>query len=362
MKIDGLLQLLVDQKGSDLFLSVGIEPCLKVNGKMTPLGSVRLDADMVTEFIREVMTPAAFERYCQSHEANFAIQRPELGRFRVSCFWQMGCPGMVMRRIVTEIPTIEELMLPGILREIGVAKRGLILFVGATGAGKSTLARLLVGLIPGHLPAEVSGRLTLATSHHIGLHRLPPLLRAFTRQHPQVALDIQFLDSEVAYDEILHGRAELAVITLAPEPHSLIRAVPVWDDPLDFVVAPEHRLTRQKAVSMADIARHPAVFPGGNTFTHHIVHRLFEAQGLTPNIAMSTNYLETIKMMVSIGLAWSVLPRTMLDDQVASVALPGIQLSRQLGYIVHTERTLSNAARAFMSLLDAQVDLPGLPA
>ena len=86
MKIDGLLQLLVDQKGSDLFLSVGIEPCLKVNGKMTPLGSVRLDAEMVTEFIREVMTPAAFERYCQSHEANFAIQRPELGRFRVSCF------------------------------------------------------------------------------------------------------------------------------------------------------------------------------------------------------------------------------------------------------------------------------------
>jgi DNA-binding transcriptional LysR family regulator len=98
----------------------------------------------------------------------------------------------------------------------------------------------------------------------------------------------------------------------------------------------------------------PAVFPGGNTFTHHIVQRLFEAQGLTPNIAMSTNYLETIKMMVSIGLAWSVLPRTMLDEQVARIALPGIQLSRQLGYIVHTERTLSNAARAFMALLDAK--------
>lgn len=211
-----------------------------------------------------------------------------------------------------------------------------------------------------NLNGEVSGRLTLATSHHIGLHRLPPLLREFTRTHPKVALDIQFLDSEVAYDEILHGRAELAVITLAPEPHSLIRAVPVWDDPLDFVVAPEHRLTRQKAVSMADIARHPAVFPGGNTFTHHIVHRLFEAQGLTPNIAMSTNYLETIKMMVSIGLAWSVLPRTMLDEQVASIALPGIQLTRQLGYILHTERTLSNAAHAFMTLLDAQVD--ALPA
>ncbi|MCU1729692.1 LysR family transcriptional regulator [Pseudomonas sp. 7P_10.2_Bac1] len=207
-----------------------------------------------------------------------------------------------------------------------------------------------------NLNGEVSGRLTLATSHHIGLHRLPPLLREFTRRYPKVALDIQFLDSEVAYEEILHGRAELAVITLAPEPHSLIRAVPVWNDPLDFVVAHEHSLTQQAAVSLSDIALHPAVFPGGNTFTHHIVQRLFEAQGLTPNIAMSTNYLETIKMMVSIGLAWSVLPRTMLDEQVASIALPGIQLTRQLGYIVHTERTLSNAAHAFMTLLDTQVD------
>ena len=207
-----------------------------------------------------------------------------------------------------------------------------------------------------NLNGEISGRLTLATSHHIGLHRLPPLLRAFTRAHPQVALDIQFLDSEVAYEEVLHGRAELAVITLAPETREPVHAVAVWDDPLDFVAAPEHPLARSQVISLADVAHHPAVFPGGNTFTHHIVRRLFEAQGLTPNIAMSTNYLETIKMMVSIGLAWSVLPRTMLDDQVARLPLPGIQLTRQLGYISHTERTLSNAARAFMNLLDAQRD------
>lgn len=207
-----------------------------------------------------------------------------------------------------------------------------------------------------NLNGEITGRLTLATSHHIGLHRLPPLLRAFTRAYPQVALDIQFLDSEVAYDEVFHGRAELAVITLAPETREPVRAVAVWDDPLDFVTAPEHPLAQSDDVTLADVALHPAVFPGGNTFTHHIVQRLFEAEDLTPNIAMSTNYLETIKMMVSIGLAWSVLPRTMLDEQVARLPLPGIQLSRQLGYIVHTERTLSNAARAFMQLLDSQRD------
>ncbi|SFB50853.1 LysR family transcriptional regulator [Azotobacter beijerinckii] len=209
-----------------------------------------------------------------------------------------------------------------------------------------------------NLNGDVSGRLTLATSHHIGLHRLPPLLRAFTRAHPQVTLDIHFLDSEVAYEEILHGRAELAVITLAPETAAPVRAVRVWDDPLDFVAAPEHPLARNARVSLADVARHPAVFPGGNTFTHHIVQRLFEGEGLAPHIAMSTNYLETIKMMVSIGIAWSVLPRTMLDDQVTPLTLPGIRLSRQLGYILHTERTLSNAARAFMALLDGARETP----
>src|SRR3989344_9603982 len=141
-----------------------------------------------------------------------------------------------------------------------------------------------------NLNGEISGRLTLATSHHIGLHRLPPLLRAFTRAHPQVALDIQFLDSEVAYDEVLHGRAELAVITLAPLTAEPVLAVKVWDDPLDFVVAPEHPLASKADITLADVAGHPAGFPGGNTFTHHIAQRLFEREGLTPNITMSTNY------------------------------------------------------------------------
>jgi len=208
-----------------------------------------------------------------------------------------------------------------------------------------------------NLSGEISGRLTLATSHHIGLHRLPPLLREFTRAHPQASLDIHFLDSEVAYEEVLHGRAELAVITLAPQTRAPVRATAIWNDPLDFVAAPEHPLAQLQRARLEDVAGQPAVFPGENTFTHHIVKDLFEARRLTPNISMSTNYLETIKMMVSIGLAWSVLPRTMLDGQVAALKLPGIQLTRQLGYIVHTERTLSNATRAFMALLEANADL-----
>ena len=240
---------------------------------------------------------------------------------------------------------------------------------GLTEAGRALLPRAyrILGELDdtrralANLNGEVGGRLTLATSHHIGLHRLPPVLREFTRRYPAVSLDIRFLDSEVAYEDVLQGRAELAVITLAPEtraPESRapLRAVPVWEDPLDFVAAPEHPLARNGALTLADVAAHPAVFPDPHTFTHRIVHRLFEAAGLAPQVAMSTNYLETIKMMVSIGLAWSLLPRTMLDDQVVRLTLPRPQLSRRLGYVLHTERTLSNAARAFMALLDARCE------
>ncbi|MFZ2320702.1 MAG: LysR family transcriptional regulator, partial [Pseudomonas sp.] len=107
--------------------------------------------------------------------------------------------------------------------------------INLTEAGRALLPRAyqILGVLDdtrralSNLSGEISGRLTLATSHHIGLHRLPPLLRAFTRAHPQVALDIQFLDSEVAYEEVLHGRAELAVITLAPETREPVRAVGV---------------------------------------------------------------------------------------------------------------------------------------
>ncbi|MCQ4320351.1 LysR family transcriptional regulator [Stutzerimonas stutzeri] len=233
--------------------------------------------------------------------------------------------------------------------------------IGLTEAGRALLPRAyqILNVLDDtrraltNLNEDVSGQLSLATSHHIGLHRLPALLRAFMRAYPKVNLDIRFLDSEVAYDEVLHGRAELAVITLAPQTALPIRAVKVWDDPLDIVVAPEHPLAQMPDITLADVAGFPAVFPGSNTFTHHIAHRLFERERLTPNITMSTNYMETIKMMVSIGIAWSVLPRTMLDDQVVRLPLPGIQLARELGYITHTERTLSNAAKAFMSLLEA---------
>lgn len=202
-----------------------------------------------------------------------------------------------------------------------------------------------------NLDAEVGGRLSLATSHHIGLHRLPPLLRAFSRGHPRAALDLQFLDSEQAWAQVLHGRVELALTTLGPAAAPL-RAVPVWDDRLEFVVAPDHPLAARGEVALAELAAHPAVLPDAGTFTHRIVADRFAAAGLALTLRMTTNAMETLKMLASVGLAWSVLPHTLLDAQTKVLRVPGVQLRRQLGHVTHAGRTLSNAARAFMALLD----------
>ncbi len=201
------------------------------------------------------------------------------------------------------------------------------------------------------LNGEITGRLKLATSHHIGLHRLPPILKAFTAKFPAVKLDLYFLDSEKAYDDVLHGNLELAVITLAPSSDPLIHTTEIWADPLIFVVAKEHPLAKAKKIDLATLSKYPAILPGPMTYTGQIIQHLFNQHKLTLDVGMSTNYLETLKMMTDIGLGWSVLPKTMVSD-LKTLSIPNLALSRTLGCIYHRNRSLSNAAKAFIALLN----------
>lgn len=145
MNMDVLLAALVEQKGSDLFITVGAPPTLKVNGRLVPLGETPLDNQATLALVKSSLDGAHFERYLRTREANYAIHREALGRFRVSAFWQQDQPAMVLRRIETRIPGFDELLLPPILQDIAMAKRGLVLFVGATGAGKSTTQAAMIG-------------------------------------------------------------------------------------------------------------------------------------------------------------------------------------------------------------------------
>ncbi|MCE8019811.1 LysR family transcriptional regulator [Halomonas sp. MCCC 1A11036] len=207
------------------------------------------------------------------------------------------------------------------------------------------------------LTGDVGGSLTLATSHHIGLHRLPPLLKAYTRAHPEVRMDLRFLDSEQAYQGVLDGELEMAVVTLAPHPDPQLVVVPVWDDRMCFVCAHDHPLARRGRLSLHELCTFGAVLPGPMTFTRTLIESRFAAAGLELPVALTTNYLETLKMMTSIGLGWSLLPERLVAGELHELEVEHSSIHRSLGYLVHRSRTLSNAARAMLGLLEGARDV-----
>ncbi len=231
--------------------------------------------------------------------------------------------------------------------------------VSLTEAGTALLPRarnILLSVEETHqsirdLSGAVAGKLRLAISHHIGLHRLPSVLKEFTTRHPRVRVDIDFMESETAYEAVRQGRFEIAVITLAPEQHPSLQAYPLWQDHLQLVVAPEHPLTQVAKPEVADLSNYPAILPDLSTYTGRKIKQFFDQRDCKLSTSIATNYLETIKMMVSVGLGWSMLPAIMIDDSLCQLDCEDLALERTLGYIHHQNRSLSNAAEAFIQLL-----------
>jgi twitching motility protein PilU len=145
MDFDALLKLMVHKNASDLFITAGVAPSMKVNGKITPVTQATLTPSQAREIVMGIMTPAQREEFEQHNECNFAISASGIGRFRVSAFQQRNHAGMVLRKIEVQIPTFEDLNLPPILKELSMTKRGLIIFVGATGSGKSSSLAAMIG-------------------------------------------------------------------------------------------------------------------------------------------------------------------------------------------------------------------------
>ncbi|MEM9315177.1 MAG: LysR family transcriptional regulator [Pseudomonadota bacterium] len=204
------------------------------------------------------------------------------------------------------------------------------------------------------LDGVVAGTLRIATSHHIGLHRLPPVLSIFQRRYPAVRLDIEFLDSELAYERLRTGVIELAVVTLAPGDVTQLHSEPLWRDSLRVMAARDHELATREELGLADLATYPAVLPGLETFTGQIVRRHFRDTGLELDLRMSTNYLETLRMLASVGLGWTVLPDFMAGETLKCLDVHATHLTRTLGLVMHRDRSASRSAQAFASLLRSE--------
>jgi twitching motility protein PilU len=140
-----LLRLMLSKNGSDLFITADFPPAFKIDGKMTPVSNQALTAQHTIELARAIMSDKQAAEFEATKECNFAISPSSLGRFRVSAFVQQGRVGMVLRTITTQIPKLEDLGVPEILKEVAMTKRGLVIMVGATGSGKSTTLAGMVG-------------------------------------------------------------------------------------------------------------------------------------------------------------------------------------------------------------------------
>ncbi|TBW54740.1 LysR family transcriptional regulator [Marinobacter halodurans] len=196
---------------------------------------------------------------------------------------------------------------------------------------------------------QIGGRLPVIASHHIGLHHLPAWLRRFNRDYPDVTLELQFMDSESAFDHLKRRTCELAFVTLNDAMDQQFDIKAQWEDPMVFVTGTTHPLASQPEPELADLARYDALLPDTRTATYRVISRLFMAENRTLKLQMPTNYLETIKMMTSVGLGWSVLPRSMVDTTLTVLPIRH-DVSRMLGGIGLEGRHLSPAAEALVAI------------
>ncbi|EGW54396.1 PilT/PilU family type 4a pilus ATPase [Candidatus Endoriftia persephone] len=145
MDLNILLTMMVQKKASDLFITAGRAPSIKVDGRILQVSKAPLTMQQSRQYVMSVMSDVQQKEFESTRECNFAINAKGIGRFRVSAFVQRDAVGMVMRRIETRIPTMEELRLPTVLQDLALSKRGLVIFVGATGTGKSTSLAAMIG-------------------------------------------------------------------------------------------------------------------------------------------------------------------------------------------------------------------------
>ncbi len=196
-----------------------------------------------------------------------------------------------------------------------------------------------------------SGSLSFATSHHIGLHRLPQVLRDFKIRYPQVDLDLHFMDSEDACVAIANNELELAIVTLPEIADDRLDCEAIWIDDLVVVMAADHELASLSDIDPRQLLAYAAILPSIGTFTRKIIDNLFADSRQQLDIVLETNYLETIKVMVSANLGWSILPESMVDSSLSCHRLQGLDIVRPLGLVTRRKRTLSLSSSAMIELL-----------
>ena len=279
-KIYEWLRFMVARKASDLFITAGFPPAIKLNGKVTPITKQSLTPTDSAMLAKAIMSEKQHADFLATHEANFAIHEPEIGRFRVNIFMQQGRTGMVLRHINTTIPKLEDLHLPPGLKDISMMPRGLVIVVGATGSGKSTTLAAMVGhrnqnaqdhIVTVEDPIEyvhTHGK-SIITQREVGMDTLDweAALKNTLRQAPDVIMigeirDRDTMQAAIAYAQT--GHLCLATLHANNAYHALNRIFnffPMENRPLLYMdlAATLKCIISQRLVKRPDGKRIPAV-------------------------------------------------------------------------------------------------------
>ena len=275
-----------------------------------------------------------------SHDLKTFAAVAELGSFSKAALVLHRTQPAISKRIAHLETALNCKLFDRIGRDVRLTEAGILLMQSAQGLihQLEALPDLMHGTI-----TELQGTLTIGTSHHIGLHYLPGLLKSFSDLYPSMHLDIQFMDSEEVHQRIRAGLLDLGLATLPPYQDNTLELHQLWNESLCVAVPLNHKLAQKDSVDLGELTDFPALLPGTHTFTHQIIEQLFHDRKLHIRMALSSNYLHTLLSMVEAGLGWSILPAGLTGDKTKALLIKGHDLHRSLGMVLHPRCSLSRA-------------------
>lgn len=209
---------------------------------------------------------------------------------------------------------------------------------------------------------ECSGELVIGASDHISLHRLPDVLKSYIAAYPAVDLKLRCHRSETIISMVNNNQVDLGVITLPPAGHGLVSQV-IWPDPMSLVFPRKHPLRSLKTIRLRDITPYGMILPEAGTTTRTMIDAAFMRKNIGANVTMEVAYIETIKVLVKVGLGISILPDTALEDEIrrgtlVKAEIQDAQFSRNLGVLYLKDKFLSRPALEFLKFLEQKKTEP----
>lgn len=202
------------------------------------------------------------------------------------------------------------------------------------------------------LSGKVSGELHIGTSHYIGLHLLPEYLEQYADTFAEVDVNIEFIDSELAYERVLSGELELALLTFPQQKDPRLEHELVWKDKLAIVCHRDYALAKENN-PLEQLENYPCILPPAHTFPRELFEVQLENAGVTLGKVKTANYLEVIAKLVACKMGWTLLPTRLLQSPLVSLSSEQFLSDRDMGIIYRTNKTLSNASQELVKLLQA---------